>query len=91
MIFPINDKDDPEKGDGGTHWSLIVYNRRENVYLYFDPIKGMNAKNAKALHLNLIDYNSYQSYDNVGSLCHYLPPLVEVNCQRQSLPTLSWL
>ena len=24
VIFPINDKDDPEKGDGGTHWSLIV-------------------------------------------------------------------
>ena len=25
VIYPINDKDDPEKGDGGTHWSLIVY------------------------------------------------------------------
>ena len=64
VIFPINDKDDPEKGDGGTHWSLIVYNRTENVYLYFDPIKGMNMKHARALHLNLLDINSYRSYDN---------------------------
>ena len=52
--IPINDKDDPEKWDGGTHWSLIVYNRRDNVYLYFDPIKGMNENHARALHLTLI-------------------------------------
>ena len=84
MIYPINDKDDPEKGDGGSHWCLIVYNRSDNLFLYFDPIKGMNAKNAKALHLNIIDDNSYQSHDNAGRLCHYLPPLVEVNCQRQT-------
>ena len=84
VIYPINDKDDPEKGDGGSHWCLIVYNRSDNLFLYFDPIKGMNAKNAKALHLNIIDDNSYQSHDNAGRLCHYLPPLVEVNCQRQT-------
>ena len=84
VIYPINDKDDPEKGDGGSHWCLLVYNRSDNLFLYFDPIKGMNAKNAKALHLNIIDDNSYQSHDNAGRLCHYLPPLVEVNCQRQT-------
>ena len=84
VIYPINDKEDPEKGDGGSHWCLIVYNRSDNLFLYFDPIKGMNAKNAKALHLNIIDDNSYQSHDNAGRLCHYLPPLVEVNCQRQT-------
>ena len=84
VIFPINDKDDPDKGDGGTHWSLIVYNRKDNVYLYFDPIKGMNVKHARALHLNLLDSNSYQSYDNNGRISHYLPPLVEMNCQRQA-------
>ena len=54
------------------YWSLIVYNRRDNV------------KHARALHLNLLDINSYQSYDNHGRLCHYLPPLVEMNCQRQA-------
>ena len=84
VFYPINDKNDPEKGDGGTHWCLMVYNRSDNLYLYFDPIKGMNVKNAKALHLNIIDVNSYQSHDNTGRLCHYLPPLVEVNCQRQT-------
>ena len=84
VIYPINDKDDPEKGDGGTHWSLRVFNRQDNVYLYFDPLKGMNIKYAKALHLNLIDANSYESIDNDGRLCHYVPPLVEVKCQRQA-------
>ena len=84
VIYPINDKDDPDKGDGGTHWSLIVYNKKENVYLYFDPLKGMNIKYAKALHLNLIDANSYGSIDNKGRICHYVPPLVEVNCQKQA-------
>ena len=80
MIYHINDKDQ-EKGDGGTHWSLIVYNRRENVYLYFDPIKGINTKHAKALHLNLQDANSCKSYDNDGNLlCHNIPLLVEVDC-----------
>ena len=84
VIYPINDKDDPDKGDGGTHWSLIVYNKKENVYLYFDPLKGMNIKYAKALHLNLIDASSYGSIDNKGRICHYVPPLVEVNCQKQT-------
>ena len=44
----------------------------------------MNVKHAKALHLSLQDINSYESYDNNGRLCHYIPPLVEVNCQRQA-------
>ena len=44
----------------------------------------MNTKQAKAVHINLQDANSYESYDNDGNLCHNISPLVEVNCQRQS-------
>ena len=44
----------------------------------------MNTKHAKALHLNLQDANSYESYDNDCNFCHIIPPLVEVNYQRQS-------
>merc|ERR1711874_206324 len=43
-----------------------------------------NVKHARALHLNLLDSNSYQSYDNDGRISHYFPPLVEMNCQRQA-------
>ena len=84
VIFPINDKDDPEKGDGGTHWSLIVYNKKDNTYLYFDPLNGRNIKYAKALHLNLIDDTSYEGIDSNGRTCHFVPPLVEVKCQGQA-------
>ena len=75
-IFPINDKDDPERGDGGTHWSLLVYSRKDHRYLHFDPIKGMNTKHARDLHINLLDSNSYNKDGN-------LPPLVEMQCERQ--------
>ena len=84
VFFPINDKDDPEKGDGGSHWSLILYNKKDNTYMYFDPLNGMNIKYAKALHLNLIDTTSYESIDINGRITHVVPPLVEVKCQEQA-------
>ena len=27
VIYPINDKDDPDKWNGGDHWSLLLYRK----------------------------------------------------------------
>merc|ERR1712082_105876 len=75
VIYPVNDNEDPEKGDGGTHWSLLLYSKEENKYYHFDPIKGMNARHAKNLHIKLLDTDSYDKDGN-------LPPFVEVKCKR---------
>ena len=74
-IYPINNKKDTEK-DGGTHWSLLVYRKRNNTYLHFDPIKGMNERHAKRLITSLLDTESFNEEGN-------MPKKKEVVWERQ--------
>ena len=45
VMYPVNN--DAPEGNGGTHWSLLVYRKRDNKFLHFDPIKGLN-KNTRS-------------------------------------------
>ena len=76
VFYPVSDKENPEEGDGGNHWSLLLYSKKENKFFHLDPKKGLNEKHAKKLHLRLLDSNSYDKYGN-------LPPLREVDCKEQ--------
>ena len=48
-MYPVNN--DAPEGNGGTHWSLLVYRKKDNKFLHFDPIKRMNKKHAIELML----------------------------------------
>ncbi|ERM97931.1 hypothetical protein AMTRI_Chr06g195410 [Amborella trichopoda] len=50
VIFPINDNDDVSMAEGGSHWSLLVYIRKKNAFLYFDSMMGCNEWHAVKLY-----------------------------------------
>merc|ERR1712243_279477 len=48
IFYPINNNNETEKV-GGTHWSLLIFNRTSNKYYHYDPIKGTNREHARVL------------------------------------------
>ncbi|KAJ7980948.1 NEDD8-specific protease 1 [Quillaja saponaria] len=56
VIFPINDNDDVRKAEGGSHWSLLAYERNANVFVHHDSSGGMNKVPAKRLYNAVVGY-----------------------------------
>ena len=74
VIYHINNKIDELKMSGGSHWSLLLYNKKDRTYYHFDPIESMNEDHAKDMILNTLDYDNFKEG---------FPSYVEVNCERQ--------
>ena len=74
VMYPVNN--DAPDGNGGTHWSLLVYRKSDNKLLHFDPIKGLNKKHAVELMLKIQDEEMIDS-DGYG------PQFVEIPCEKQ--------
>jgi len=53
MFWPLNNSDNPNQFSGGTHWSLLVYSRPENIFAHFDSSSGLNNEQADALYQKL--------------------------------------
>eukprot|EP00249_Psilotum_nudum_P013264 c24247_g1_i2 orf=110-787(+) len=49
VMFAINNNENMDIAGGGSHWSLLVYHRRNNVYEHFDSMSGINWRHANAL------------------------------------------
>ncbi|VFQ83297.1 unnamed protein product [Cuscuta campestris] len=45
IIFPINDNSDVDLAEGGSHWSLLAFERGSNVFVHHDSISGCINKN----------------------------------------------
>ena len=62
-FFPLNNNTEKDR-EGGSHWSVLVYRRKERSgeFLHFDPIKGMNKIPAQEMvsKLNKIDKTVFQ-------------------------------
>ncbi|KAM7496682.1 hypothetical protein LguiA_021096 [Lonicera macranthoides] len=56
VIFPINDNDDVEKAEGGSHWGLLAFYRGKNVFVHHDSFGGSNKRYAKRLYEALVPY-----------------------------------
>lgn len=53
VIFPINDNDDVNLAGGGSHWSLLVYNRSRNIFEHYDSYFQCNRLYAGKLFENI--------------------------------------
>ncbi|KAJ3255687.1 hypothetical protein HK103_006129 [Boothiomyces macroporosus] len=49
VFLPLNDSD----GDGGSHWSLLVYSRMENTFMHYDSMNNRNDYVAERAIINL--------------------------------------
>lgn len=52
-VFVVNNNDDPNRAFGGTHWSVLVYERRTREFYALDSIRGANDAAAEALASSL--------------------------------------
>ena len=50
VLFPINDNEDVSKAEGGSHWSLLAFERNTNVFIHHDSNEGMNRPHATRLY-----------------------------------------
>jgi len=48
IFMPINDNSDFKKASGGSHWSLLVFNKAKMQFEYYDSAGIMNLSSAKA-------------------------------------------
>ena len=55
IFIPVNDSQDPSKVGGGSHWSLLLFQRASNTFYYFDSISSgsNNKKQAEVYAKNL--------------------------------------
>ena len=74
VFYPINNNKKSDNA-GGTHWSLLLFCKKENKYYHYDPIEGKNNNHAKELVVNTLDLNNFRS----GGL----PEYKEVKCLQQ--------
>ena len=74
IFYPINDNLKADKV-GGTHWSLLMFCKRENKYYHYDPIVGKNTEHAKKLVMNIIDISNFGTKG--------LPEYKDIICPQQ--------
>ena len=53
LVFVVNNNDDPHRAFGGTHWSVLVFERRSGEFFALDSIRGTNDAAAAALASSL--------------------------------------
>ena len=79
ILFPVSNRENPMEGDGGKHFSLLIFSKCEHKFFHFDPINGINRKNALDLMTNLMDSESVNKEGNL----YKLPVFEEVKCEQQ--------
>ncbi|KAL6341406.1 hypothetical protein AAG906_032525 [Vitis piasezkii] len=56
VIFPINNNDDVEQAEGGTHWSLLAFEENANVFVHHDSCGGLNEAHARKLYKAVVGF-----------------------------------
>ena len=59
VFLPVNNNRDP-CSPGGSHWSLLILDNRDNVFYHFDSSRGGNSSQAKALAGKLSKYRGIE-------------------------------
>ncbi|CAH2092922.1 unnamed protein product [Euphydryas editha] len=57
VFFALNDNDSPDKA-GGSHWSLLVFSRKENCFYHLDSSSGSNHNVAWDFASHIMSYLS---------------------------------
>ncbi|OIT37624.1 PREDICTED: NEDD8-specific protease 1 [Nicotiana attenuata] len=59
ILLPINDNSDVCMAEGGSHWSLLAFERNSNVFVHHDSIYGfMNEYHAKQVYEVTLPYTA---------------------------------
>ncbi|KAG6383259.1 hypothetical protein SASPL_156996 [Salvia splendens] len=59
IIFPINDNEDVTRAEGGSHWSLLAFERQTNAFVHHDSGQaGFNNADAKRVYKAVVSYTA---------------------------------
>ncbi|GAB4859247.1 hypothetical protein Ancab_010707 [Ancistrocladus abbreviatus] len=56
VIFPINDNEDVTQAEGGSHWSLLAFERDTNLFIHHDSYGGTNSRHARRLYASVVEF-----------------------------------
>lgn len=56
VIFPVNNNDDVSLAEGGSHWSLLAYEKNANAFVHHDSYLGMNRRHALKLYKSVVGF-----------------------------------
>ena len=78
IFYPVSKTHYPETGklDGGIHWSLMVFSKKEHAFLHYDSIRGINELGAKKMIVNMGDE---EDFNDIG----HWPAFYEADCSKQ--------
>ena len=48
IMMPVNDNEDPDR-DAGSHWSLLIFRKKDRKFYHYDSISGANDRYARRL------------------------------------------
>ena len=80
IFFPVSDRKNTMDGDGGSHFSLAIFSKKDHRFFHFDPIRGLNKRSALELMTNLLDSDSVTNDENN---LYRLPDFEEAFCTKQ--------
>ncbi|WCJ41120.1 NEDD8-specific protease 1 [Euphorbia peplus] len=69
VIFPVNDNNDVNLAEGGSHWSLLAYQRDANVFTHHDSNSSMNKRHALQLYKVVA---KFIGSSGAGTHCQYV-------------------
>lgn len=58
IIFPINDNDDVAMAEGGSHWSLLAFERNANLFVHHDSSGSLNNTHSRKVYRAVVSYTS---------------------------------
>ncbi|KAK3036822.1 hypothetical protein RJ639_031300 [Escallonia herrerae] len=73
VLFPVNNNDDVTEVEGGSHWSLLAFERDITVFVHHDSYGGINQRHAKRLcevvapYMNISNTTSDELYHECAS------------------------
>ncbi|KAK9168930.1 hypothetical protein Syun_001070 [Stephania yunnanensis] len=80
VLFSVNNNMDVTMAEGGTHWSLLVYDRSANVFVHHDSIAGFNNCHAKRLYKAVAGFMGFSGSAPNSQLIEYVDTPQQINC-----------
>lgn len=79
ILFPINDNDDVNIAEGGSHWSVLAYYRHANLFVHHDSCRSMNTAPAKQLYKAVVGYMGFSGSASEASFMECTDSPKQVN------------
>lgn len=79
VLFPVNDNENVNTAEGGSHWSLLAYYRNANLFVHHDSCRCLNSEPAKKLYKAVVGYVGLSGSGSEARFLEYADSPKQVN------------